>query len=149
MSRTSPQVSLPEAAERRFAPVAELCAAALVLIVVGGIYMASYAPRRAPLGLPVALAVASALLVVASLILLSRTKDLAWDKFFLVGRWTLLSYVIAAGLIEFAFVKDHTRGDPLVLITAMLVLFAVIVPLIISFTVARYQSQRTQPETSA
>ena len=149
MSRTSPPVTSAEAGERRFAPVAELGAGALVLIVAGGIYMASYAPRRAPLGLPIALAVASALLVVASLVLLSRTKDLAWDKFFLVGKWTLLSYVVAAGLIEFAFVKDHTRGGPLAVITAMLVLFAVIVPLIISFTVARFQSPKLQPETSA
>jgi hypothetical protein len=60
-----------------------------------------------------------------------------------VGRWTLLSYVIAAGLIEFAFVKDHTRGAPLVVLTAMLVLFALDVPLIISYTVARYQSARS------
>jgi hypothetical protein len=48
--------------------------------------------------------------------------------------------VIAAGLIEFAFVRNHTRGEPLAVVTAMLVLFAVTVPLIISFTVARYQS---------
>ena len=74
--------------------------------------------------------------------MLARTKPFAWDKFFLVGRWTLLSYVIAAGMIEFAFVKDHVRGGSLAVITAMLVLFAVVVPLIISFTVARYQTAR-------
>jgi hypothetical protein len=128
--------------ERRFAPVAEVATAALALIVVGGIYMASYAPRRAPLALPIVLAAASGVLVLASIVMLTRTKGFAWDKFFLVGRWTLLSYVIAAGLIEFAFVRDHIRGGPLAVITAMLVLFAVIVPLIISFTVARYQSAR-------
>jgi Na+/glutamate symporter len=130
--------------ERRFAPVAELGIAALVLIVAGGIYMASYAPRRPPLGVPIVLAVASGVLVLANIIMVARTKEFAWDKFFLVGRWTLLSYVIAAGLIELAFVKDHTRGGPLAVITAMLVIFAVIVPLIISFTVARYQSARSE-----
>ncbi|MGA3214142.1 MAG: hypothetical protein ABSD97_00440 [Acidimicrobiales bacterium] len=129
--------------ERRFPPVAELGAAALMLIVAGGIYMASYAPRRPPLGVPIALAAASGVLVVANIFMAARTKQFAWDKFFLVGRWTLLSYLIAAALIEFAFVKDHVRGGPLALITAMLVLFAVIVPLIISYTVARYQSTRT------
>jgi hypothetical protein len=130
------------AGERRFAPVAELGVASLVLIVVGGVYMASYAPRRAPLGLPVALACASAVLLAVNVVLLARTKPFAWDRFFLVGRWTLLSYVIAAGMIEFAFVKDHVRGGSLAVITAMLVLFAVVVPLIISFTVARYQTAR-------
>ena len=78
-----------------------------------------------------------------NVVLLARTRGLAWDKFFLVGRWTLLSYVVASGLIEFAFVKDHTRGSALVVLTAMLVLFTVNVPLIISFTVARFQSARS------
>jgi hypothetical protein len=130
-------------APQRFAPVAELAAAALVLIVVGGVYMASYAPRRPPLTAPICLAAASAALLCVTAVMLVRTRGLAWDKFFLVGRWTLLSYVIAAGLIEFAFVRDHTRGGPLVVLTAMLVLFAVDVPLIISYTVARFQSARS------
>jgi len=60
-------------------------------------------------------------------IVISRVQGFAWDKFFLVGKWALVSYVIAAGLIEFAFVKDHTRGGALAVITAMLVLFAVTV----------------------
>ena len=112
-----------------------------MLIVAGGIYMASYAPRRPP-----ARSAGRARLSRAppwcsrASSCSARSKELAWDKFFLVGRWTLLSYVIAAGLIEFAFVKDHIRGGSLAVVTAMLVLFAVIVPLIISFTVARYQS---------
>jgi hypothetical protein len=129
--------------ERRFAPVSELGGASLVLIVAGGIYMASYAPRPAPLGLPIALACASGALLLLNVVMLARTRAFAWDKFFLVGKWALVSYVIAAGLIEFAFVKDHVRGGALVVITAMLVLFAVTVPLIISFTVARYQSGPT------
>ncbi len=129
----------------RFAPVAELGAAALVLIVAGGVYMASYAPRRPPLTAPTCLAVASAVLLCANVVMLMRSRGLAWDKFFLVGRWTLLSYAVAAGLIEFAFVKDHTRGGPLVVLTAMLVIFAVDVPLIISFTVARFESPRATP----
>ncbi len=131
------------ATERRFAPVSELAGASLALVVIGGIYMAAYAPRRAPLGPPVVLACASGALLLANIVLLARTKRFAWDKFFLVGKWALLSYLIAAGLIEFAFVKDHIRGGALVVVTAMLVLFALTVPLIISFTVARYQSDPT------
>jgi hypothetical protein len=131
------------ATERRFAPVSELAGASLALVVIGGIYMAAYAPRRAPLGPPVVLACASGALLLANIVLLARTKRFAWDKFFLVGKWALLSYLIAAGLIEFAFVKDRIRGGALVVVTAMLVLFALTVPLIISFTVARYQPDPT------
>ena len=127
-------------ASARLPPVAEAGVGALVLIVTGGIYMASYAPRRPSLAVPIALAAAGALLLAVAFVMLARSRQLAWNKFFLVGRWTLLSYVIAAGLIEFAFVRDHVRGDSLALVSVMLVLFALIVPLIISFTVARYQS---------
>jgi hypothetical protein len=132
--------------ERRFPPVAEIGTATLVFVVIGGIYLASYAPRHPPLGLPTALLIASGVLLAVNVILLARTKELAWDKFFLVGRWTLLAYLIAAGLIEFAFVRDHTRGGALVVLSLMLAVFAVDVPLIISFTVARYQAARTGAE---
>jgi len=57
-----------------------------------------------------------------------------------VFRWALLAYAISAGMIGFAFIKDHIRGAPLAVVLAMLVVFALDVPLIIAFTVARYSS---------
>ena len=61
-------------------------------------------------------------------------------RFFQVGRWALLAYAVIAGVIEFAFVYDHTRGAPLVVMTLMLVLFMLNVPVLIAFTVARYEA---------
>jgi Tfp pilus assembly protein PilX len=43
-------------------------------------------------------------------------------------------------MIAFAFVRDHTRGAPLAVVLVMLVIFALDVPLIIAFTVARFSS---------
>jgi hypothetical protein len=37
-------------------------------------------------------------------------------------------------------VRDHTRGAPLALVIVMLVIFALDVPMVIAFTVARYSS---------
>jgi hypothetical protein len=128
------------ASSRRFPPVAELSVASLALVLIGGIFMASYFPRRPPLGLPIALVIASAVLMVVNVVMLTRLREFAWDKFFLVGRWALAAYVVQAGMIEYAFVHNHASGAPLVLVTLMLVMFALTVPLIISFTVARYQS---------
>ncbi len=127
-------------AGRRFTPVAELTTVSLALVVIGGILLASYVPRRPPLGVPTAIAVISAVLVLVSVVLLARLQQFAWDRFFLVFRWALLAYVISAGMIGFAFVRDHTRGAPLALVAAMLVIFALDVPLIIAFTVARYSA---------
>ena len=133
------------AVERRFPPVAGLTTVSLAMVVVGGIVMASYVPRRPPLGLPTALACIGAALVLASVLLLSRLRDFAWDRFFVVFRWALLAYVISAGMIGFAFIKDHIRGAPLAVVLAMLVVFALDVPLIIAFTVARYSSPLRDP----
>ena len=90
--------------------------------------------------MPTALAVISAALLLTSAYLLSRLQMFAWERFFLVLRWALLAYVISAGMIGFAFIHDHTRGAPLFLLVVMLVIFALDVPLIIAFTVARYSS---------
>ena len=126
------------AISRRFPPIAELAVVSLALVVVGGILMASYVPRRPPLGAPIAITMVSAALLLSSIYLLSRLRQFAWDRFFLVLRWSLVAYVISAGMIGFAFVYDHTRGAPLAVVMAMLVIFALDVPLIIAFTVARY-----------
>ena len=42
-------------------------------------------------------------------------------------------------MIEFAFVYDHTRGSVLVVMTMMLVTFTLTVPVLVGFTVARFQ----------
>ena len=134
-------VSAPRAAiGRRFPPVAELATVSLALVVIGGILMASYAPRRPPLGAPVALSAVSAVLLLASMVLLGRLQEFNWARFFTFFRWALLAYVLSAGMIGFAFIHNHVRGAPLAVVTALLVLFAVDVPLIIAFTVARYSS---------
>jgi hypothetical protein len=130
----------PPAVARRFPPVAELAIVSLALVVIGGILMASYVPRRPPLGVPITLAVVSAALLGVSVFLLSRLQEFAWGRFFLAFRWALLAYVISAGMIGFAFIYDHTRGAPLALVLVMLAIFALDVPLIIAFTVARYSS---------
>ena len=130
---------------RRLPPAGEVAVASLALVIIGGIMMASHVPRRPPLGLPVALLAASGVLLLVDVVMLARLRDFAWDKFFLVFRWALLAYVISAGMIEFAFVRDHTRGAALAVVTSMLVIFAVDVPLIIAFTVARYASPPDAP----
>jgi hypothetical protein len=42
-------------------------------------------------------------------------------------------------MLEFVFIHDGTRGGILVVLTLSLAVFAVHVPLLIGFTVARYQ----------
>ncbi len=126
--------------DRKLPPVTEIGAASMIAIAGGVIYLAAYLPKHAPLWFAVVmLAVAGALQLVNAL-LLSRIPGFAWDRFFQVGRWALLAYAVIAGMIEYAFVYDHTRGAQLVVMTLMLALFMLNVPVLIAFTVARYQA---------
>jgi len=124
--------------ERQLPPVTELGMASLALIVIGGIYLSAHLPRHVPLGPAIGLLAASVLLLVGSMIALSRVRDFAWDRFFEVGKWSLLAYTAIAGMIEYAFLRDHIRGGALVVLTLSLVVFAVHVPMLVGFTVARY-----------
>jgi len=124
--------------ERKLPPVTEVGMASLALIVAGGIYLSAHLPQHVPLGPAVALLVASALLMAGNLISLTRVKDFAWRRFFEIGRWSLLAYLVTAGMIEFVFVHNHLSGGPLVVLTLSLVVFAVHVPVLVAFTVARY-----------
>ena len=134
----STPVASSNAVDRPYPPVAWCSTIALGFVVVGGILMASYAPRVAPLGLATALLVGGVVSMGAVVVLLSRVGPFAWSKFVTVFKWALLAYVVAAGMIEFAFVRDHMSGTPLVIVTLMLVIFALSVPTNIAFTVARY-----------
>jgi hypothetical protein len=123
---------------RRLPPVTELGVVSMALIVAGGITIASSLPGDVSLGLPVALLAASALVMLANLVALARTPGFNWDAFFGVARWALLAYCVIAGMLWFVFVHDGTRGGVLAVLTLSLVVFAVHVPLLIGFTVARY-----------
>ena len=124
--------------ERALPPVTQLGMASLALIVAGGIYLSAHLPHHVPLGPAIALLAASALLLVGNVIALSRVRDFAWERFFTVGKWSMLAYVVIAGMIEYAFVRDHIHGGALVVLTLSLVVFAVHVPMLVGFTVARY-----------
>jgi hypothetical protein len=124
--------------ERRLPPVTELGMCSLALIVAGGIYLAAHLPQHVPLAPAAALLAASAALLVGNLVALSRVEGFAWPRFMQVARWALLAYALTAGLILYAFLRDGLSGGTLVVLTLSLVVYAVHVPVLIAFTVARY-----------
>jgi hypothetical protein len=127
--------------EREYPPIAELSVASMIAIVIGGVYLAAHLPRHAPPGVPIAMLLISGGLILANLVLLSRIENFAWKSFFLVAKWSLVAYVVIAGMLEYVFVKDGTSGGTLVLVTLMLIAYAVNIPLLFAFSVARYQDE--------
>ena len=119
-------------------PVATLATLALGLVVIGGILIASFIPRRPPLVIPTILLVVAVIVLGVAGVLLFRIKDFAWRTFRMVWGWALLAYVISSVMIAFAFIRNHTPAGPLTVALLSLVVFALSVPTTIAFTVARF-----------
>jgi hypothetical protein len=124
--------------ERRLPPVTQLGMLSLSLIVAAVIYLSAHLPEHVSLGPAIVLLSASALLLLGNVLALWRTDGFAWARFLEVARWALLAYSVIAGLIEYVFLRNSTSGGPLVVLTLSLVVFALTVPVLIAFTVARY-----------
>jgi len=126
-------------AETQHPPIVPLAAASMAAIIIGGIYIAGHLPQAPPLAPAVALLLLSLILVAAAAVSLTRLQRFSWDSFFLVGRWALLAYAVVAGMLEYVFVVDGVRGSTLVLTSLMLAVYALDIPLILAYSVARYQ----------
>ena len=85
MSAVAHQAShdpLPGAApDRPHPPFTQVGMASLALVIIGGIYLSAKIPEHVSLGLPVALLVASALLLAGNLFSLTRVPGFAWWRF--------------------------------------------------------------------
>ncbi|HEY1690313.1 MAG TPA: hypothetical protein VGF95_15775 [Solirubrobacteraceae bacterium] len=134
---TSPPAAAASA-EQRLPPITEIAVATLIAIVAGGIYLAAKMPGHVSLPPAIVLLALGAALLLLNVALLSRIRSFAWHRFSQVYRWTLLAYVVIAGMLEYVFVYDEVRGGTLIVLSGMLLVFALNVPLVLAFTVARF-----------
>jgi len=126
---------------RSFPRITEIGILSMICVIVGVIVMAAKLPGRPPLGLPIGLIVAAAVILTINIAVLARLRDFAWYRFWQVFRWGGLAYLIIAGMIEYAFIYDNTRGSTLVVLTLLLALFSANVPILLAFTVARFETR--------
>lgn len=136
-SITPPPVAAAPA-ERPLPPTTEIAIATLIAIVAGGVYLAASIPGGVSLAPGIVLLAVGAALLLINAALLSRVRDFAWRRFSQVYRWTLLAYVVVAGMLAYVFIYDKVRGGTLAVLCGMLLVFALNVPLVIAFTVARF-----------
>ena len=124
--------------ERRLPPITQVAVCSFVLVIASGIWIVSHLPKHVPMGVPATLLVLSGALIVVNLLWLRSIEGFNWRVFAGVAKWALLAYCIISGMLEWVFVKDGTRGSELVVLTLSLAIFAIHVPLLIGYTVARY-----------
>ncbi|MCU1490912.1 MAG: hypothetical protein JWM85_2317 [Acidimicrobiaceae bacterium] len=130
--------SSERSADRRLPPVAELAVASIAMMIVGAILLASHVPAKPDLAAPVALVSVGGALTLIAMGMLARVRPFAWGRFFLVLRWGLLAYLVISGILIYVFAANHTPGSTFAVLVATLVVFAVDVPTILAFTVARF-----------
>lgn len=129
--------------DRRLPPIAELAVASVACVLSGGVYMGAHLPKSPSLGPVIGLLATGGVLTLIAMAMLARVRRFAWGKFFLVARWAFLAYLVITGMLLLVFLYDHTRGGTLAVMVITLVVFAMDVPMVIAFTVARYE----QPES--
>ncbi|MEZ5310158.1 MAG: hypothetical protein R2735_06135 [Microthrixaceae bacterium] len=129
--------------ERPMPPIVAIGMSALSLAVISGVLVAGQIGGQPSLTLPAVLVVIGLLLEIVSVAFLVRIRPFAWWRFRTVFGWTLLAYVLQSSVIEWSFVKNDVPGRPMAILSAGLVVFATVVPLMISFTTARYQDTGT------
>ncbi len=137
-----PDFGEPDAEDLRQAdlpPVMPIAISTLVLVVAGGIVVAAQYGRPPKLTVPVILLGLAAVLLIVNAVLVLRIKEFARPVFRRVLGWALLAYGVIAGILEFVFAFDHTPAREFTLFTGLLVLFALDVPLMLSYSVARWQ----------
>ena len=125
--------------ERKLPPINELCLGSLAFIIIDGIYIAAHLPKLPSMTVVTIFLSLGGVLVALSCLGLYQIKQFAWDKFFLVLRWMSLEYLVEAGMLEYIFSYDDVRGKMLLVLTLALIIFAIDIPIIVAFTVARYQ----------
>ncbi|MFZ0169632.1 MAG: hypothetical protein WAL64_09480 [Candidatus Dormiibacterota bacterium] len=135
----------PPATSRQLPPITGVLVLSMAMVIAGGIYLAAYLPKQAPLPLPIALVTVGVVLFVVAALMLTRLGEFAWERFFQVGGWALLAYVVIVGMLELVLVIDQTRGALLALLTVILLIFALDIPLLLGFSVARFQETASPP----
>lgn len=133
---------------KRLPPIIEIGCAGLVLAIAGVIYLASHIPGHPTLGPAIGLLAAAAAVVAGNVLVLGRLPDFAWWMFWKVWAWTMLAYAIIAGMLMYIFIYDQIPTGQLTLLVMTLAVFAVDIPLMLAFSVARFQPPR-RPEPSS
>jgi hypothetical protein len=131
--------------QRSLPPIAELATLTIVLVVIGGTFIAGHIPNHVPLLLPTILLIAGYATLLLSGYLLSRIDNFAWGTFRLVFSRSLAGYGVIAGLLIYVFVRGDIPNDVMAFLAAMLILFALNIPLLFAFSVARYEKPDSIP----
>ena len=107
-------------------------------ILAAGIIIA-HVPEPAPMWGSIMWVCIAAVLTIATIVLILRKKPFARKRFFTVAKWVFLYILLLTGMGEYVMAFDGMRGEALVIMTIILLLFLVNIPMLWGFSVARHE----------
>ncbi len=135
----------PYAGDTRNSPVVPCITGSVISCILAAGIMIAHFPGPAPLwGSIMWVGIASGL-TVASIMFILRRRPFARNLFFKVASWVFLYILVLTGVGEYVIVFDGMRGEPLVILTIILILFLINIPLLWGFSVARHERVSNPP----
>ena len=129
----------PYAGDSTRSPIVACIVGTIISCILAAGIIIVYIPAEAPMWGPIMWVCIAAVLTVATIVLILRKKPFARKRFFTVAQWVFLYILVLSGMAEYVMVFDGMRGETLVVMTIILLLFLVNIPMLWGFSVARHE----------
>ena len=129
----------PYARDTKSSPVIACIIGTIISCILAAGIIIAHIPEPAPMWGSVMWVCIAAVLTIATIVLILRKRPFARKLFFKVAKWVFLYILVLTGMGEYVIVFDGTRGEPLVVMTIILLLFLVNIPMLWGFSVARHE----------
>jgi O-antigen/teichoic acid export membrane protein len=135
----------PYAGDTKGSPVIACIIGTIISCILAAGIIVAHIPEPAPLWGSIMWVSIAAVLTVTTIVLILRKRPFARKLFFTVAKWVFLYILVLTGMGEYVIVFDGTRGETLVVITVILLLFLVNIPMLWGFSVARHERTSSLP----
>jgi hypothetical protein len=129
----------PYAGDTKRSPVVACIVGTIVSCILAAGIIVAHLPQPAPLWGSIMWVCVGAVLTGVTIVLLLTKQPFARRLFFTVAKWVFLYILVLTAMGEYVLVFDGMRGEPLVIMTAVLLLFLVNIPMLWGFSVARHE----------
>ena len=129
----------PYAGDTTRSPVVACIVGTIISCILAAGIIIAHVPEPAPMWGSIMWVCIAAVLTVATIVLILRKKPFARKRFFTVAKWVFLYILLLTGMGEYVMAFDGMRGEALVIMTIILLLFLVNIPMLWGFSVARHE----------
>ena len=137
MVNTTQNTPLPYAGDTKRSPIIACIVGTIISCILAAGIIIAHIPAPAPLWGSVLWVCIAGILTVTTVVLIFQKRPFARKLFFKVAKWVFLYILVLTGMGEYVIVFDGTRGENLVVMTVILLLFLVNIPMLWGFSVAR------------